>query len=273
MSYTSKFRKILIVDDEPTVQEILYCALQDRGHEVFVASSLQAAREALERHPVSLVITDICLSRASPKEGLELLQYLRQHRPQTGVIAMSADLSPEVLDKARGLGAMHCFEKPFDPAEIMHFLQGTEEAERQEVFSRPAERTGGMAVGSAMKTILVVDDEATSLAHMELILSWSGYRVIAKSHAPSALALIRDGLAVDLVITDYCMPDMDGLEFLNGLRKIFPAVPLIMVTGHGDIESYLKAINLGAFDYLNKPVTAKELDCVVRAALQSAQAA
>jgi two-component system response regulator (stage 0 sporulation protein F) len=122
-----------------------------------------------------------------------------------------------------------------------------------------------------MKTIMVVDDEATSLAYMESILSRSGYRVIAESNAASALARIRNGCAVDLVITDYRMPDMDGLELLNELR-IVSRVPLIMVTGYGDIESYLKAINLGAFEYLNKPIGARELDRIVRTALQLEQA-
>ncbi len=124
-----------------------------------------------------------------------------------------------------------------------------------------------------MTTILVVDDEAASLSHLESILSRSGYCVITEPHAPQALTLLQNGLAVDLVITDYCMPDMDGLELLTGLRKVAPAVPLIMVTGHGDIETYLKAINLGAFEYLNKPVRMRDLDYAVKTALRSAQAA
>ncbi len=125
-----------------------------------------------------------------------------------------------------------------------------------------------------MKTIMVVDNETTSLLQMEDILRRFGYGVIAESHAPSALVHIREGAAVDLVITDYRMADMDGLELLNGLRRIAPALPLIMITAEGDIESYLKARNLGAFEYLSKPVRIRDLVCILRTAFyQPAQAA
>ncbi len=119
MIRSPKSRTILVVDDEPMVQEILYGALQEEGHEVYVADCLQAARKELERHPISLVITDVCLSRVSPKEGLDLVHYVRSHHPHTEVIIMSADLSPAVKDRAEGQGATHCFEKPFDLADII----------------------------------------------------------------------------------------------------------------------------------------------------------
>jgi DNA-binding NtrC family response regulator len=119
-----------------------------------------------------------------------------------------------------------------------------------------------------MKTILVVDDELVCLQQVEEILGRMGYNVIAKANGRSALTVISDGTPVDLVITDYCMPEMDGLEFVNALRRTDPALPLIMVTGHSDIESYVKARSLGVFEYLNKPVAAKELGRVVRKVLE-----
>jgi DNA-binding NtrC family response regulator len=125
MAYVRKLEKILVVEDEPTIRLMLSHALQEEGHEVFMAQSLQAAEEALERHPVSFVITDIRLSGMQRMEGLELLQYIKRHRPRTGVIIMTADLSAEVREKAYGLGAKHCFEKPFDFTEMMHCVQET----------------------------------------------------------------------------------------------------------------------------------------------------
>jgi DNA-binding NtrC family response regulator len=120
-----------------------------------------------------------------------------------------------------------------------------------------------------MKTILVVDGEATSRNLMEAVLSRAGYRALIESHAQSAFALVQRGLLPDLMITDYCLPDTDGLMLMHGIRKIVPALPVIMVTAHSGIETYLKAMNMGVFEYLNKPVKARDLECIVRAALLS----
>lgn len=120
-----------------------------------------------------------------------------------------------------------------------------------------------------MKTILLVDDELEILRSLGEILQRFGYAVIAKQDAQSALAAIREGVSLDLVITDHRMPVMDGLEFLNALRLLNPSVPVIMLTAYGAVESYLKSLSLGVYEYVNKPIKAKELGRIVQAALDS----
>ena len=71
-----------------------------------------------------------------------------------------------------------------------------------------------------MKTILLVDDEKEILTSLGEILDRFGYTVIARTEAQAALSVVRDGAKIDLVITDYRMPGMDGLEFLNALRQM-----------------------------------------------------
>ena len=110
------------------------------------------------------------------------------------------------------------------------------------------------------KTILLVDDDGTSLERLKAILERRGYRVVAEQDPRNALALMRDGTRpIDLVITDYRMPNMDGLEFSRALKRAAPGTPLILITAHSDIESYLKAVNIGVLEYINKPVVANEL--------------
>jgi DNA-binding NtrC family response regulator len=118
-----------------------------------------------------------------------------------------------------------------------------------------------------MKTILLVDDEPAILTVLELLLNKFGYIGVLKSNAESALFLIREGVNVDLVITDYRMPGMAGVEFVRKLRRILPSVPVLMLTE--DITVEMEPW-LGVFELINKPVAGKELDRIVKASLDRA---
>lgn len=118
-----------------------------------------------------------------------------------------------------------------------------------------------------MKTILLVDDEPGVLTTLEETLARVGYRIIAKSDAESALSVIREGTRVDLVITDNLLPGMKGSEFVVVLKRLMPSVPLIMLTAYGSVESYIQSMTGGVFEYIHKPVQAKELRRIVKAAL------
>jgi len=120
-----------------------------------------------------------------------------------------------------------------------------------------------------MKTILLVDDEIEIIKSLGEILSRFGYTVIARTEAKAALSVVREGTKIDLVITDYRMPGMDGLEFLHSLRQMDSSVPVILLTAYGAVESYLKSLSLGVFEYINKPIKAKELGRIVQAAIGS----
>jgi len=124
---------------------------------------------------------------------------------------------------------------------------------------------------TTVKTILVVDDEPEILTVLEIMLSDLGYKVISAAGGESALSMLRNGESVDLIITDYRMPVMDGAEFITELRKFSPTMPVIMITASGGVELFIKALSLGVFEYINKPIVGHELERIVKAALSQSK--
>lgn len=114
-----------------------------------------------------------------------------------------------------------------------------------------------------MSTILLVDDDPVLLSCLAESLERMQYAVIARRTAVEALAEVAGGLSVDLLITDYRMACMDGIELLHQFRLLRPRIPAVVLTGHGTIDSFLKARSLGAAEFIRKPVKTRELIRVV----------
>jgi DNA-binding NtrC family response regulator len=111
-------KRILIVDDEPTILLTLSYALRSGGVEIITASRLEPAEEALARYAFDLVIADIRMSGILGIEGLELLSYIKRYWPKTEVIVMTAHGSTEIKEEAYGRGASYYYEKPVDILEL-----------------------------------------------------------------------------------------------------------------------------------------------------------
>ena len=109
-----------------------------------------------------------------------------------------------------------------------------------------------------LKRILVVDDEENTRIALTRLLSREGYEVNTAANGLEALNSLRNNPA-ELIITDLNMPEMNGLSFLRELNREYPTSNVIMITAFGEVESYLEALNLGAFEYLNKPLRLEEL--------------
>ena len=109
----------------------------------------------------------------------------------------------------------------------------------------------------AMKMMLV-DDEARFLATTKKLLAKKGYDVLTAESGVEALNILTTK-AVHVVILDVKMPGMDGLETLRAIKKDYPLVEVIMLTGHGTVESAVDGLKSGATDFLNKPADIDEL--------------
>ena len=113
-----------------------------------------------------------------------------------------------------------------------------------------------------IKSILIVDDEENTRIGLSKLLVQEGYQVSCVSNGQEALNFL-DKERVHLVISDINMPEMNGLMFLRELGRSYPGTNVIMITAYGGVESYLEAMNLGAFEYIHKPVKLDELKNVI----------
>ncbi|MEJ2185676.1 MAG: sigma-54 dependent transcriptional regulator [Gemmatimonadota bacterium] len=123
----------------------------------------------------------------------------------------------------------------------------------------------------ASPTLLVVDDEPKIRRILELSLSDLGYRVLGAANATEAETLLSEE-PVDLVLADLQLPDRSGIELLERIRAAHADLPVILITAYGSVETAVRAIKLGAFDYVVKPFAVEEIEALVSRALGSVRA-
>jgi DNA-binding NtrC family response regulator len=118
-------------------------------------------------------------------------------------------------------------------------------------------------LGELAKRILIVDDEENTRLGLSKLLSQDGFVVDLAANGTEALEMLRRQ-RISLVISDINMPDMNGIAFLREISRRYPSTNVIMITAYGGVESYLEAMNLGALEYLHKPIRLDELRSVMR---------
>src|SRR5438876_2062654 len=122
----------------------------------------------------------------------------------------------------------------------------------------------------AGERILIVDDERAIQATLRGVLEDEGYRVTAVGSAQEALSRLSDE-APDLVFLDIWMPGMDGLETLAEIKQRRPETAVVMISGHATIETAVKATKLGAYDFVEKPLSLEKMLLVVVRTLEHAR--
>ncbi len=117
-------------------------------------------------------------------------------------------------------------------------------------------------------SILVVDDEPSYLDLLKGLLQQEGYQNILTESDPLNVISIVEKQKVDLIILDVYMPRMNGLELLEKIKESHPTIPVIMVTAVDEIEIALRAVKLGAYEYINKPPDIERLFLTIKRALE-----
>jgi DNA-binding NtrC family response regulator len=106
--------------------------------------------------------------------------------------------------------------------------------------------------------ILIVDDEQDFVEMLTMRLTDEGHRVRAAYDGDEGLAALKEA-SCDVVILDIRMPRMDGITALKEIKKLYPVVEVILLTGHGAVDTAVEGLKSGAFDYVQKPAKFQEL--------------
>ena len=114
-------------------------------------------------------------------------------------------------------------------------------------------------------TVLVIDDERATLTMFNLFLNAFGYEVLLAENGRTALQMAR-AHKPDIVFTDLKMPEMDGFQVLKEIKRLDPRIEVIVITGHGDMDLVVQALNLDATDFINKPIKRSSLEAALQRA-------
>ncbi len=123
-----------------------------------------------------------------------------------------------------------------------------------------------------MTTLLIADDEKNIRSGLQLAFEDEGYKVLTAADGNEAWDCVQKNI-IDLVITDLRMPGMDGNELIKRVASSYPTLPVIVLTGHGTIETAVETMREGAIDFFTKPVDIDKLSLVVKKTIAASQLA
>lgn len=288
----SKIR-VLLVDDEEDYVNALAERMDMRDLQSKIALSGEEALAVLDDEPPDVIVLDL---RMPGMGGMEVLERVRKEHPHIQVIILTGHGGEKEEREARRLGAFEYMQKPADTGTLIRNIKGAWRrsvevareliSEGKEEFDKSmtaaALAEGGMpdeaaemmegdsASGieekraGALKVLLVDDEEdyvRTMAERMEMREVGSDVALSGED----ALSQLEADLP-DVMVLDLKMPGMGGMEVLEYVRRHYPQVQVIILTGHGSDKEKLEAQRLGAFDYLQKPVDIGDLMESVRRA-------
>jgi DNA-binding NtrC family response regulator len=281
----SKIR-VLLVDDEEDYVKAMAERMDMRDLQSQVALSGEEALQVLETDPPDVIVLDL---RMPGIQGMEVLERVRRDHPHIQVIILTGHGGETEEAEARRLGAFEYLQKPADTGALVKTIQGAwrrsvqmakellkesrEEFDRSMTAAALAE--GGMPEAAAglmdrskgldpepVRTgalkVLLVDDEEDYVRTMAERMEMREVGSDVALNGEQALAMV-EGDVPDVMVLDLKMPGMGGLEVLERVKKRYPQVQVIILTGHGSDAEEVEARRLGAFDYLSKPVDINDL--------------
>ncbi|WOJ91621.1 CheR family methyltransferase (plasmid) [Methylocapsa polymorpha] len=257
---------ILIVEDDPAVRDSLEVLLTADGHRTMTAADGQEAIAIVARNGVhpDMVIVDYNLPR-----GLTGVQVMARLREMLGhdlpALILTGDISTETLSEVARQGYIHR-SKPTKAEDLTRIVRQLLAKPRPTPHAS-ARQPAGAAGAQQPETIFVVDDDSSVREAISALLQAEGRRVEIYASGEEFVNSYHPG-SDGCLLVDARMPGMSGLELLKRLKAAGHRIPVIMITGDGDVRTAVRAMRAGAADFIEKPIGREELLVSIECALK-----
>ncbi|MFH1650811.1 MAG: response regulator [Chloroflexota bacterium] len=227
---------ILVVDDLRSIRLTLGGILEDKGHGVVTVEDGYQAIAAVKRQHFDVIFMDIKMPGIN---GVQTFREVKKIDPEAAVIMMTAYSVEDLVKEALAEGAYAVVYKPFDINKIVALID--------ELLSEHV-------------LILVVDDQFGDRETLKVMLEDRGYRVATAADGGEAIRMVQER-HYDIIFLDVRMPDMNGVETFEEVKKLDPRAAVIMMTGYSEEEMMERAVNQGAYTCIRKPF---EMESVIK---------
>jgi len=219
---------ILVVDDLRSIRLTLGGILEDKGHNVVTAENGYEAIDAVKKIHFDTIFMDIKMPGIN---GVQTFREIKKIDPKAAVIMMTAYSVEDLVREALEEGAYAIVYKPFDIDKIIAII---EELLHEKTL------------------ILIVDDQFSVRETLKAILEHKGYRVATAKDGAEAIEMVKKK-HYDIIFLDVKLPDMNGVETFEQVKKIDPNAAVIMMTGYSLDDLVRRAISQGAYTCIYKP--------------------
>ena len=241
--------RILVVEDNKTLANLIAKTIKDSlGYEADVAYSLQETKLYLHKYDYFTTLLDINLPDAPNGEVVDYVLSKGQR-----AIVLSGNIDHDFREKMLKKNIIDYVNKG-GMEDIKYIIQSLQRLEKNKVHK-----------------ILLVDDSMVVRKQMQNMLENMFFKVIAVAHGEEALGMLKTYDDISLVITDYNMPVMDGLELTQEIRKIYDKkkLPIMALSSDSDSATLAMFLKKGANDYIKKPFSKEEFSCRINNTIES----
>ncbi|MEZ5357734.1 MAG: response regulator [Candidatus Zixiibacteriota bacterium] len=245
--------RLLLVDDEEMFLLATSQALNRRGFTVSVAPNGVTALDKIAAEQFDIIVLDV---KMPDIDGIEVFNQINSRHPNLPVIILTGHPSISDAFHTSKQGIASYMSKPVEIEELARKARNAVIAakDKEEAKSQKSETPN---VDEQVR-VLIVDDEEELLSSLSRLFSRRQIQPLTANSGQRALEILQDSL-VDIMVLDVKMPGMDGLEVLRRVKKQYPSIQVILLSGHPSVEAALEGVRLGAGEYLRKPPDIDEL--------------
>jgi len=261
-------KRILLIEDNAAHQMALKAYLEDADKECICAFTAKEGMEILKKERIDCIILDMGLPDETGYEVLEKIRKQKKFETLPIIIYTGKSLSLNEEQKIKKYASTiviktaESYQRITDEVSLFLHLMEKKDEKGTEIKRKPYIKEEALS----NKNVLVVDDDIRNIFSMTKTLESQKMNVLSANNGKEALAVLKDNPEIELVLMDMMMPEMDGYETMQAMRKEkqWEKVPVIAVTAKAMLGDRDKCIQAGASDYISKPVDSDQLTSLLR---------